>query len=234
MTDFCGWIGTGPLSNPTQRLYALSQQMHSTHTSQSFYSENAAVAFTQHTLIQHYESDRGFILVLGHLAGPHLLAQHPWEALLQSLQQQGTSVLTQCSGQYLLLAYLSTGKSLIIASDKWATHPVYYAHHDGFLVFSTRIQVLKRFPGLTTSLNYDWILTSALGRPCQEHTCYNECYTLQPGHTLMYREGQLSTTPYWQLPTTRAARSGTLQQRSTQLRHEVRKSYEAQVSRYPA
>ena len=92
-------------------------------------------------------------------------------------------------------------RTLFAARDRFGKKPFYYTLQNGIFAFASELTALRELPGL----RFETPL-SALARfaayeyiPTPE-TIYKDVYKLKPGHFLLFRDGAITTAPYWDMP----------------------------------
>src|SRR5919205_857913 len=85
------------------------------------------------------------------------------------------------------------------ARGRLGIKPLYYAHtEDGSLYFASEIKALLEAGAVRAELNYaalpDYLANHA---PSGEETLYRGVRRLLPGHTLLWRDGELKVERYW-------------------------------------
>ncbi|HYW49607.1 MAG TPA: asparagine synthase (glutamine-hydrolyzing) [Gemmatimonadaceae bacterium] len=144
---------------------------------------------------------------------------HP--ALMASLQAQGVSYHTHCDTETVLHLYARHGRefvqhcrgmfaiaiwdradrTLTLARDRFGVKPLYYAHAaDGTLHFASEIKALLASGAVTATLDMasfpDFLANHA---PSGNDTLFEGVKRLPAGHTLRWRDGDVTIEQYWDL-----------------------------------
>src|SRR5437899_7673726 len=91
-------------------------------------------------------------------------------------------------------------KSLFLARDRVGKKPLLYAQFDGQLVFGSEFNALLQHPGVSRDVDYEAIhyYLSFICVPAPL-TAYRAIRKLEPGHSLLWRNGEIKTERYWHL-----------------------------------
>src|SRR5207253_5872913 len=91
-------------------------------------------------------------------------------------------------------------KSLFLARDRVGKKPLLYAPFDGQLVFGSEFNALLQHPGVSRDVDYEAIhhYLSFICVPAPL-TAYRSIKKLEPGHSLLWRNGEIKIERYWQL-----------------------------------
>lgn len=105
-------------------------------------------------------------------------------------------------GMFAFALWDEKEQTLIAARDRFGEKPFYYAFTtENEIVFASEIKAI-----LASGLIQPEISTEALTHYLQHlyvhphHSIYKNILVLPPAHFLIYRNGQLTITPYWKLP----------------------------------
>jgi asparagine synthase (glutamine-hydrolysing) len=124
------------------------------------------------------------------------------EVILQSYIKYGESMLQRLNGQFAFAVWDQEEQTLFAARDRFGEKPFYYSVvNSSTFVFASEIKS---------------VLASALVKPRMDQgalasflclmyipsgeTVYENVGVLKPGHALLWRNGQVNTFEYWQLP----------------------------------
>jgi asparagine synthase (glutamine-hydrolysing) len=87
-----------------------------------------------------------------------------------------------------------------MARDRMGVRPLYYAVHEGVLVFASEVKSLFLYPGLRAELDplgLDQCFT--FWSPVAPRTAFKGVHELPPGHQLIAEHGTVKIQPYWKL-----------------------------------
>ena len=123
------------------------------------------------------------------------------ETILHLYEEKGARCVEDLRGMFAFAIWDARKRELFIARDRLGIKPLYYAHTaDGSLFFASEIKALLEAGALTPELNYaalpDYLANHA---PSGEETLYRGVKRLLPGHTLLWRDGELRVDRYWDI-----------------------------------
>jgi asparagine synthase (glutamine-hydrolysing) len=123
------------------------------------------------------------------------------EEILSLYLRKGAAVLADLHGEFALAIWDGRDESLLLATDRFRVHPLFYAQDAGGLVFASRMRSLRAAP-IPLSLSIDpgaivqVLAASIVPTP---GTIFREVKKLPPGHALTWRRGEASVAPYWEI-----------------------------------
>jgi asparagine synthase (glutamine-hydrolysing) len=122
------------------------------------------------------------------------------ESVLKLYEQFGTRAPSQLRGMFAFAIWDSRNETLFIARDRFGVKPLYYAvTEDGSLYFGSEIKSLLA-SGIAGTFDL-----SSLPEYLSSHstfgadTMFAGIRRLEPGHTLTWRDGEISIEQYWDL-----------------------------------
>ena len=122
------------------------------------------------------------------------------EVLLKSYEHYGTAALERLNGIFAFALYDIRKDRLILVRDHFGIKPLHYYYKDGMLVFASEQKAILLHPAYDRrldeqSVHYHLNLRYTPG----EHTLFKGIKRLKPGHFLIFEQGRIHTSPYWQL-----------------------------------
>ena len=123
------------------------------------------------------------------------------EVLLQAYLKWGTECLEQFEGMFSFALWDNRSKSLFAARDRMGKKPFYYTLQNGVFAFASELTAFRRLPflGLEIERNavarflaYEYVPTP--------QTIFRNVFKLEPGHFLIFKDGQVNTKKFWDLP----------------------------------
>src|SRR5258708_37053152 len=101
-------------------------------------------------------------------------------------------------------------KELFVARDRLGVKPLYYVHtDDGSLFFGSEIKTLLEAGAIKPEINYpalpDYLANHATSG---EETLFRGVKRLLPGHTMLWRDGKLQVSRYWDVSFARQTDEG--------------------------
>jgi asparagine synthase (glutamine-hydrolysing) len=125
------------------------------------------------------------------------------EVILHAYRAWGTGAAQHLHGMFALAVWDAQAQRAWLARDRFGIKPLYYALHDGALLFASEIKALLAYPGLPRRLNQS-ALTDLLtvGFVPGPQTIFQGIHKLPPVHYLCIDSaaGTWSQHAYWQLP----------------------------------
>ena len=121
------------------------------------------------------------------------------ETILHLYEEKGSACVEDLRGMFAFAIWDARRRELFIARDRLGVKPLYYAHTaDGSLYFASEIKALLEARAVAPELNYgalpDYLANHA---PSGEETLYRGVRRLLPGHTLLWRDGEVRVEKYW-------------------------------------
>ena len=121
------------------------------------------------------------------------------ETILHLYEEKGAACVEDLRGMFAFAIWDERRQELFIARDRLGVKPLYYAlTEDGSLYFASEIKALLEAGAVRAELNYaalpDYLANHA---PSGEETLYRGVRRLLPGHTLLWRDGEMKVERYW-------------------------------------
>src|SRR6266480_3206539 len=146
--------------------------------------------------IYNYRELREQLEKLGH----QLYTNSDTEAIVHAYDQWGIDCPKYLRGMFAFAIWDERTKSLFLARDRVGKKPLLYAQFDGQLVFGSEFNALLQHPGVSRDVDYEAIhyYLSFICVPAPL-TAYRAIRKLEPGHSLLWRNGEVKIERYWQL-----------------------------------
>lgn len=122
------------------------------------------------------------------------------EVILAAYRRWGESCVERFNGMFAFALWDGDRRQLFAARDRLGIKPFYFCRQDGCFFFASEIKALLA-AGFPARMNRE-ILRDYLLQGWYEHrpeTFFEGIRALQPGHTLLYRDGEAHEAPYWEL-----------------------------------
>jgi asparagine synthase (glutamine-hydrolysing) len=131
------------------------------------------------------------------------------EAIVHAYDQYGTDCPKYLRGMFAFAIWDERAKSLFLARDRVGKKPLLYAELDGQLVFGSEFNALLQHPGISRDVDYEALhhYLSFIYVPAPL-TAYRAIRKLEPGHWLLWRNGEIKIERYWQLDFSRKLNIG--------------------------
>src|SRR6266850_5973085 len=155
--------------------------------------------------IYNYRELRAQLESLGHT----FYTNSDTEAIIHAYDQYGTDCPKYLRGMFAFAIWDERAKSLFLARDRVGKKPLLYAALNGELVFGSEFNALLQHPGISRDVDYEAIhhYLSFIYVPAPL-TAYRAIRKLDPGHWLMWRNGEIKIERYWKLDFSRKLNIG--------------------------
>jgi asparagine synthase (glutamine-hydrolysing) len=123
------------------------------------------------------------------------------ETVLHMYEREGPASVRKLRGMFAIAIWDDRTHTLFLARDRFGVKPVYYhLAGDGTLAFGSEIKAVLASglvrPALNASQLPDYLANHA---PSGDETLFEGIRRLPPGHTLTWRDGQVTIERYWDL-----------------------------------
>jgi len=120
------------------------------------------------------------------------------EAIVHAYEEWGIDAIGKLRGMFGLALWDRRTRAMLVARDRVGIKPMHYAVAGGRLYFGSEIKSLLCAPDLPRDVNSDALdhYLSFLYAP-RDASFFARIRKLPPGHVLTWREGRLTTAPYW-------------------------------------
>src|SRR5438445_151431 len=122
------------------------------------------------------------------------------EAIVHAYDEYGTDCPNHLRGMFAFAIWDERARSLFLARDRVGKKPLLYAQVNGQLIFGSEFMALLQHPDVSRDVNYEAIhhYLSFICVPAPL-TAYQAIRKLQPGHSLLWKNGEIKLERYWQL-----------------------------------
>ena len=122
------------------------------------------------------------------------------EAIIHAYDEYGTDCPKHLRGMFAFAIWDGRAKSLFLARDRVGKKPLLYVQINGQLVFGSEFSALLTHPDVSRDVDFEAIhyYLSFICVPAPL-TAYRAIRKLQPGHSLLWRNGEIKIERYWQL-----------------------------------
>jgi asparagine synthase (glutamine-hydrolysing) len=123
------------------------------------------------------------------------------ETILHLYEREGRDMPKHLRGMFAFAIWDARSRELLLARDRLGVKPLYYVHTaDGALYFASEIKALLAVNAVRASLNLrafpDYLANHGT---CGDETLFEGVKRLPPGHTLVWRDGQIRIDRFWSL-----------------------------------
>src|ERR1051325_9799760 len=146
--------------------------------------------------IYNYREVRGQLEKLGH----KFYTDSDTEVVVAAYDEYGTDCPKHLRGMFAFAIWDERDKSLFLARDRVGKKPLLYAQVDGQLVFGSEFTALLEHPEVSRDVDFEAIhhYLSFICVPAPL-TAYKSIRKLEPGHSLLWKDGEIELKRYWQL-----------------------------------
>jgi asparagine synthase (glutamine-hydrolysing) len=122
------------------------------------------------------------------------------EAIIHAYDQYGADCPKYLRGMFAFAIWDERNKSLFLARDRVGKKPLLYAHVGKDLIFGSEFRALLLHPDVSRDIDLE-ALHYYLSFICVPAplTAYRAIRKLEPGHTLLWQNGEIKVERYWQL-----------------------------------
>src|SRR2546425_3571587 len=122
------------------------------------------------------------------------------EAIVHAYDQFGTDCPKHLRGMFAFAIWDERTKSLFLARDRVGKKPLLYSQVNGQLGFGSEFTALLTHPDVSRDVDYEAIhhYLSFICVPAPL-TAYKSIRKLEPGHWLLWKDGEIKVERYWQL-----------------------------------
>src|SRR5258707_9203638 len=166
------------------------------HGQQPIHNQDRTAWIVFNGEIYNYRELRAQLESLGHT----FYTNSDTEAIIHAYDQYGTDCPKYLRGMFAFAIWDERTRSLFLARDRVGKKPLLYAQVNGQLVFGSEFSALLEHPRLSRDVDFE-ALHYYLSFICVPAplTAYRAIRKLEPGHSLLYRNGEIKTERYWQL-----------------------------------
>jgi asparagine synthase (glutamine-hydrolysing) len=187
---------------------------------QPILSEDGDVAIVFNGEIYNHRELRRELEQLGHAFD----SQCDTETVLHAFLEWDTDCFARLRGMFAVALWTNSRKRLVLGRDRIGIKPLYFARRGDDLFFGSELKAILIHPEIERRLSLDGLdcYLSLNYVPCP-WTLVEGIEKLPPGQWLEWKDGKVSSQPYWRLPLG-VARSWTLQSARKELDALLRQS----------
>ncbi|HEY5048989.1 MAG TPA: asparagine synthase (glutamine-hydrolyzing) [Rhizomicrobium sp.] len=147
--------------------------------------------------IYNYIELRAELRALGHV----FHSQSDSEVLIEAYRAWGASALGRLRGMFAFALWDADRQQLLLARDPFGKKPLFLAQMNGLLLFSSEIEPLLQYPGISRQVDPAAVDQYLLNRYVPgPNTFFRDIRKLQPGSSAIWHAGKLATTRYYTPP----------------------------------
>ena len=172
---------------------------------QPIHNEDKTVWVVFNGEIYNYRELREQLIAKGHT----FATQSDTEVIVHLYEEHGEAFVNHLRGMFAIALADTTRQTLILARDRLGIKPLYYLAQDGKLLFASELKALLEWPGYAKALDRQALLAylAFLYIP-SPLTIFAGIKKLEPGHLLIFRNGNYSLRQYWDVKVGRSQESG--------------------------
>src|SRR5256714_3873976 len=166
-------------------------------------NEDGSLHITYNGEIYNHADFRASLEARGHVYRTHC----DTETILHLYEEEGVRSVERLRGMFAFAIWDAKRRELFIARDRLGVKPLYYVHaDDGSLYFASEIKALLEARAVAPEVNFaalpDYL---AIHATSGEETLFRGVKRLLPGHTLLWRDGEVQIEKYWDVTFARDA-----------------------------
>ncbi len=123
------------------------------------------------------------------------------ETIVHAYEQWGDVCVERLAGMFAFALWDDRERRLLLARDRVGKKPLYYVRDGERLIFASELKALLCDPGLKRELSLEALDTYfSLGAVQAPATIFREVEQLPPAHRLVWEQGRVRVTEYWDVP----------------------------------
>jgi len=144
--------------------------------------------------------------------GTTFVSHSDTEVVLKAYAQWGSECLTKFRGMFAFALWDASQRRLFIARDPMGIKPLYYAQVGSFFLFASEVRSLLGTGLVSPRIDQAGLLNFlTFGSAYDPHTLIEGVRALPAGHTLVWKDGSASESPYWDLIDPPSVESGVVE-----------------------
>jgi len=160
-------------------------------------NEDGSVWIVFNGEIYNYPSLRPELEKRGHVFRTH----SDTEAIVHLYEEYGLECVQHLRGMFAFAIWDEKRRRLFIARDRLGKKPLYYAEHDGALLFGSELKCLLQYPGFPREADltaiHHYLTLQYVPDPW---SALKHARKLPPAHRLVWEAGRVTIERYWELP----------------------------------
>lgn len=122
------------------------------------------------------------------------------EVIVHAYEDFGDEFLEHLNGMFAFALWDATRHRLVLARDRAGIKPLYYALHDGALIFASEAKGILAYPGVPRSVDLvalnEYLSFEYVPSP---RTIFSGISKLPPGQAICFQENKMRTWTYWDI-----------------------------------
>lgn len=120
------------------------------------------------------------------------------EVIVHLYEEYGTDCVSHLRGMFAFALWDETRRQLFLARDRLGQKPLYYAEHDGALLFGSELKCILRYPGVPREADLEaihhYLTLQYVPDPL---SAFRGIHKLPPAHRLTWSRGKTAVERYW-------------------------------------
>jgi len=163
---------------------------------QPIHNEDRTVWVVLNGEIYNYQELRAELERLGH----SFYTRSDTEVIVHAYEQYGCDVTRRLRGMFAFALWDDRMRQLLLARDRVGKKPLLYSIKNGSLVFASEFHAILKHPDVPREINYEALqLYLSFGCVPAPFTAFSGIQKLQPGHVLLWANGEARIERYWSL-----------------------------------
>jgi len=132
--------------------------------------------------------------------GHRFYTQSDTEVIVHLYEEFGDSFVKKLRGMFAIAIFDKKNRKLILARDRVGKKPLYYALHNNVLLFASEIKSMLQYEEIERKINYEALKYFLTFRYVPGPiTMFEGIKKLQPGHILIFKNGKIEISKYWDI-----------------------------------
>ena len=162
---------------------------------QPIFNENKSLCIMMDGEICGYQDLKQELIAKGH----KFLVDNDPEFVLHLYEEYGNDFVYRLNGLFTLAIWNSTKQEILLVNDRYGLRPLYYARHNGALLFASEVKALLQDRTLTRRVNDEAVADFfAFGQLLGDKTFLEGIQLLPPASILTCHKEKLSIEQYWE------------------------------------
>jgi asparagine synthase (glutamine-hydrolysing) len=160
-------------------------------------NEDGTIWITLNGEIYNFKELREELMQKGH----HFRSRSDSEVVVHLYEEFGRGCLKRLEGMFAFALWDSIRGILFLARDRIGKKPLHYALYDGGIAFASEIKALLQHPHVSRDIDlqsmHKYLTYEYVPAPA---SIFRAVKKLEPGHSIVYRGGQVQSVEYWDIP----------------------------------
>ncbi len=167
------------------------------HGAQPMFNGKRSLAIVYNGEVYNHADYRGELIAKGY----EFQNRSDTETILHLYEEHGRDCVEYLRGMFAFAIWDKRKRELFIARDRLGVKPLYYVHDgEGNLFFASEIKALLEVGAVKPEINFNALPDQFANHGTSgDETLYLGVKRLQPGHTLVWKDGQIDIGEFWDL-----------------------------------